>query len=232
MLTLVSRFGAAIGLIRTEADALRVLGEICAELGLRSGALFEYSMDQGRVVHLLDTDPERRAAWTRIFAATGVAHFASAARRMLDEAAVFEISPAAYPQGDPVLAFAEQYDLLEGLVVPIGEAAGVAGTVSFSGRPERAREQKTGLLIVGYLLFAKLREVQGQPLRASRATLTPRERQVMDCTSLGKTSPETAITLGMSERTVNQHIENVALKFGTRNRVHTVAELLRLEVLS
>ena len=232
MLQLVGRFGAAIAAIRSEAEAVRVLADICTALDLRSGALFEYDLKQARMLHLLDTNPQRLAAWPTIFAATGVAHFAAAAQRMLDEASVFEISRAAYPPGDPVLRYAEQYDLLEGLVVPIGEADGVAGTVSFSGRPALALQHKSGLLIVGYLLFLKMREVQGQKMRNSQAGLTPRERQVMTATSLGRTSPETARMLGMSERTVNQHIENVAQKFGTRNRVHTIAELLRLDVLS
>jgi DNA-binding CsgD family transcriptional regulator len=31
----------------------------------------------------------------------------------------------------------------------------------------------------------------------------------------------------MSARTANQHVDNVADKLGTRNRAHTVAEILR-----
>lgn len=49
--------------------------------------------------------------------------------------------------------------------------------------------------------------------------------------SFGYTSPEIAQILGLAERTVNQHIENVAYKFGTKNRLHTVANLLRLNLL-
>ena len=49
--------------------------------------------------------------------------------------------------------------------------------------------------------------------------------------SLGHTTPEIAQMLGLSDRTVNQHIENVSYKFGTKNRLHTVASLLRLNLL-
>jgi DNA-binding CsgD family transcriptional regulator len=35
----------------------------------------------------------------------------------------------------------------------------------------------------------------------------------------------------MSARTVNQHVDNVADKLGTRNRAHTVAEIVRRGLL-
>jgi len=38
--------------------------------------------------------------------------------------------------------------------------------------------------------------------------------------------------LGMSARTVNQHVDNVADKLGTRNRTHTIAELVRNDMLN
>ena len=47
----------------------------------------------------------------------------------------------------------------------------------------------------------------------------------------GVTSVEIAAQLGMSARTVNQHVDNVADKLGTRNRAHTVAEIVRRGLL-
>jgi DNA-binding CsgD family transcriptional regulator len=35
----------------------------------------------------------------------------------------------------------------------------------------------------------------------------------------------------MSTRTANQHVDNVAAKLGTRNRAHTVAEIVRRGLL-
>ena len=46
------------------------------------------------------------------------------------------------------------------------------------------------------------------------------------------TSVEIADKLGMSARTVNQHVDNVADKLGTRNRTHTIAELVRNDMLN
>ena len=43
----------------------------------------------------------------------------------------------------------------------------------------------------------------------------------------GLTSDEIAMRLEMSARTVNQHTDNVASKLGTKNRTHTVAEVIR-----
>ena len=45
------------------------------------------------------------------------------------------------------------------------------------------------------------------------------------------TSQEMADRLGLSSRTVNQHLDNVADKLGTKNRVHTVAEAIRRDIL-
>ena len=53
----------------------------------------------------------------------------------------------------------------------------------------------------------------------------------MALSSEGLTSLEIAEQLGMSARTVNQHVDNVAAKLGTKNRAHTVAEVIRHRLL-
>src|SRR3569833_334961 len=57
------------------------------------------------------------------------------------------------------------------------------------------------------------------------------ERLVMRLSAAGLTSGEIAEQLGMAARTVNQHVDNVADKLGTRNRAHTVAEIVRRGLL-
>jgi DNA-binding CsgD family transcriptional regulator len=66
---------------------------------------------------------------------------------------------------------------------------------------------------------------------AKAVALTPREREVMQLSAIGLTSVEIADQLGMSARTVNQHVDNVADKLGTRNRAHTVAEIVKRGLL-
>jgi DNA-binding CsgD family transcriptional regulator len=50
--------------------------------------------------------------------------------------------------------------------------------------------------------------------------------------AIGLTPVEIADKLRMSARTVNQHVDNVADKLGTRNRTRTIAELVRNDMLN
>lgn len=54
--------------------------------------------------------------------------------------------------------------------------------------------------------------------------LTPREREVLDMVSLGRTTKEIALVLGLSPRTVETHRANLGAKLGTTS----VAEMVRL----
>jgi LuxR family quorum-sensing system transcriptional regulator SolR len=69
----------------------------------------------------------------------------------------------------------------------------------------------------------------GQFLRSQFApkmsvTLTTREREVLRWTGEGKTSYEIGKILGISERTVNFHINNVLLKLTATNKVQAVVK--------
>jgi RNA polymerase sigma factor (sigma-70 family) len=59
---------------------------------------------------------------------------------------------------------------------------------------------------------------------AKLAALTPREREVLDCTASGMHAKEIAAALGISARTVEVHKSRVMAKLGARN----IAELVRL----
>lgn len=54
--------------------------------------------------------------------------------------------------------------------------------------------------------------------------LTPRERQVVQWVAAGKTSAETAIIIGISPRTVEQHVQAAMVKLGATNRVQLAVE--------
>ncbi len=59
------------------------------------------------------------------------------------------------------------------------------------------------------------------------ASLTPRERQVMDLLVGGKTSKEVAVALAMSVRTAEGHRRRVLGKMGASSAAHLVATVLR-----
>ena len=63
--------------------------------------------------------------------------------------------------------------------------------------------------------------------RARAATLTPREREVLERVAAGQANKRMAMDLGVSERTVEIHRSHLMLKMGARH----VAELVRLKLL-
>lgn len=66
----------------------------------------------------------------------------------------------------------------------------------------------------------------------SKSILTSREKEVFDLLILNKTTVEIAIELGISEKTVRNHISNAMQKLGVKGRAGAVVELLRLGELS
>ncbi len=65
-----------------------------------------------------------------------------------------------------------------------------------------------------------------------RQILTAREKQVFDLLVDNKTTKEIAIRLGISEKTVRNHISNVIQKLGVKGRSSAVVELLKLKEIS
>ena len=62
--------------------------------------------------------------------------------------------------------------------------------------------------------------------------LTKREKEVFTLLVTNKTTKEIADILGISEKTVRNHISNTMQKLGVKGRSGAVVELLRLKELS
>jgi len=62
--------------------------------------------------------------------------------------------------------------------------------------------------------------------------LTARERNVFELLIRNKSTKEIAEELGISEKTVRNHISNVMQKLGVNGRAGAVVELLKLKELS
>lgn len=62
--------------------------------------------------------------------------------------------------------------------------------------------------------------------------LTARERSVFEILITNKSTREIAEKLGISEKTVRNHISNVIQKLGVNGRACAVVELLRLREIS
>ena len=59
--------------------------------------------------------------------------------------------------------------------------------------------------------------------------LTPKEKQIFDLLIQNYSTREIASYLGISDKTVRNHISNVLLKLGVKGRAQAVVELIRLK---
>ena len=62
--------------------------------------------------------------------------------------------------------------------------------------------------------------------------LSAREKSVFELLIINKSTKEIARELGISEKTVRNHISNVMQKLGVNGRAGAVVELLKLKELS
>lgn len=62
--------------------------------------------------------------------------------------------------------------------------------------------------------------------------LTKREKEVFTLLINNKTTKEIADYLGISEKTVRNHISNTMQKLGVKGRSQAVVELLRMKIIT
>ena len=66
----------------------------------------------------------------------------------------------------------------------------------------------------------------------NKYTLTKREKEVFTLLVTNKTTKEIADILGISEKTVRNHISNTMQKLGVKGRAQAVVELLKMKIIS
>ncbi len=66
----------------------------------------------------------------------------------------------------------------------------------------------------------------------SKGILTKREKEVFELLIVNQTTAEIAQKLGISEKTVRNHISNAMQKLGVKGRASAVVELLKLGELT
>lgn len=229
MLAIVEKSLQALGRARSDSEITRVLGELAGRFGFRSAYLIEYASRLTKAQRVLDTNSARRDWWNDFFSGDLRPAPREVAAMLAGEAVRHYDATRFGPGSERLRAVCEAQDVVDVVSVPISFGGEIVGVAGFCGEARLDHQQEMALQLVAYAAFAHLRGSYAQP--AHDITLTPREREVMRLSAEGLTSAEIAGQLGMSTRTANQHVDNVADKLGTRNRAHTVAEILRRGLL-
>lgn len=227
MLQLIEKHLDAIRGARTDADVIDILAKISTDLGFRSAYLIEYAVGLKDALHILDSN-EDRAGWWQRYVASGLRTNTSQIAELLGKGGVQHFTADRFTDpNDPLLAFARKVDMVEAVLVPVSHGGVVVGLAGFSGVRDLDQQKETALQLLVYALFAQVRSFGKAGIVVAREALTRREKEVITLSAEGLTSVEIAERLGMSARTVNQHVDNVAEKLGTKNRAHTIAEVIR-----
>jgi DNA-binding CsgD family transcriptional regulator len=231
MLAIAEDYLRRIRAATNDDEILAILAHLAAELGFRSGYVIEYAPALKSAVLVLDSNPDR-LGWWESYLSSGLRRSPAALSEMFALGGVQYVHIRNADELDnPMYDFAGQMDMLSSAIVPTSLDAATKGMVGFCGERVLSREQERAVQFVCHVLLAQIRQFQFTGIKVPGAHLTPREREVIALSSEGLTSQEVADQLGMSPRTVNQHMDNVADKLGTRNRVHSVAEAIRRDLL-
>lgn len=129
-----------------------------------------------------------------------------------------------------VMHEAAEYGLRDGVTMPIHGPQGELGILSLSldASPELARPITERALPYVHLLASHLHQaaLRLSGLHNTQPSLTTRENECLRWTADGKTSREIAQLLGVSESTVNFHINNAMQKLNVVNRQQGVAKAI------
>jgi LuxR family quorum sensing-dependent transcriptional regulator len=134
---------------------------------------------------------------------------------------------AADPEGtrDVVLA-AESFGLQHGLHVPVALRDGFHGAVFIQlDRAELDEDERSILTFYALAAHNQLQALHSESVLAD-TQLSEREREVLRWFAEGKSCEDVASIVGISPATVMFHYRNVAQRFGTLNRTHTVVEAI------
>lgn len=150
--------------------------------------------------------------------------------------AIDPIVPSALASSSPIIWSQENYPSTNGFWeeaqsfgVSYGcsqsiDSQGVSGILSYSRSKQplsekETRKFQTDMIVLSHYIHAKYSELLA-PIRFPEkfARLTAREIDVLRWSADGKTSFEVSILLGISERTVNFHLNNIFEKLNVTNK--------------
>jgi LuxR family quorum sensing-dependent transcriptional regulator len=160
-----------------------------------------------------------------------VDHLAAHARAACEP---FRFSDAPYPprksrRHERFMQALETYQMGEGVIVPIGHPAHTAACVWLAGKnPEVHDNAILATQLISLFTTSKAHALSGPRQGGVRSsTLTTRERDALAWAAQGKSAWEIGEILGISKRTVDEHVQTACRKLNAANRTQAVAAALR-----
>jgi LuxR family transcriptional regulator, quorum-sensing system regulator BjaR1 len=128
---------------------------------------------------------------------------------------------------------AGEHRLKAGFTVPLITLEGSIAAVSLGGEHVDIPPYAVGMvsLVATYAMGRAMHFVTAEASR-QKAALSRRETECLKWAAEGKSEWEISRILGISEHTAARHLVNAKTKLGTSNRVHTIAEAIRIGIIS
>ena len=118
---------------------------------------------------------------------------------------------------------------LHGLQIPVFGPAGLEGAVSLGGeRLDTARGTTLALAAVGSAALRQTMRLIDTPDPDCDGNLSAREREVLRWVAAGRRQIDIAATLGLSERTIENHLRRIRRRLGARTTAEAVRIALRI----
>jgi LuxR family transcriptional regulator, quorum-sensing system regulator BjaR1 len=123
---------------------------------------------------------------------------------------------------------AREFGLVDGYCVPLTAPCGRRAVVSLAARSalELSSRERAAVHVVAITAFGRVAAQRGET--AAERLLSLREQDVMSWTAAGKSAWEVSRILGISERTVKAHLENVRRRLDAVNTTQAVVICIRL----
>jgi LuxR family quorum sensing-dependent transcriptional regulator len=175
------------------------------------------------------------AEWFRLYTAKQYIKADPVARLCRNSLNPFEWLEAPYdPEREPraveVMQRAADFNMSNGFIVPI-HGRGYDACVSLGGTLlDLNARSKPAIHLMAMYGFDRVQALL-DPGRLRLSRLTARERETLVWASQGKSAWETGEILGISQRTVEEHLASACRKLGAVNRVHAVAIGIRDRVI-
>lgn len=117
---------------------------------------------------------------------------------------------------------------IHGLQVPVFGHTGLIGAMSFGGTSiSSAVETRLALTLIAGAAFYTAQRLAGQDGRVSMPRLSEREMEVIRWVASGRRQADIALLLGLSERTVENHLRRIRQRLGAASTAQAVHLMLR-----
>lgn len=127
-----------------------------------------------------------------------------------------------------VMDEAAEHGYRHGFCVPMQGFLGLQAVASYAGHaPELTSKRRKALHLLSIAAYGWAERTERVRRHVERVALSPREKDVLIWTALGRTNAEVAERLDVSVMTIRTHLERARSKLGALNTVHTVVEALR-----